>query len=105
MGDFHCRIVALGGNEPLAEIMRNLTARTILISLRYQTAEGALASHRDHCAIAEAVIAGDMARAAELSLAHLGTVEAGLRFPDAQDPLADLRDTLRLDPAPRGGKH
>ncbi|WP_172327246.1 GntR family transcriptional regulator [Mangrovicoccus sp. HB161399] len=105
MGDFHCRIIALGGNDPLAEIMRNLTARTILISLRYQPAEGALASHRDHCGIAGAIIAGDMDRAADLSLAHLEEVEAGLRIPDARDPLEDLRNTLRLDPAPGGQGH
>ncbi|WP_226898375.1 GntR family transcriptional regulator [Mangrovicoccus algicola] len=102
MGDFHCRIIALGGNEPLAEIMRNLTARTILISLRYQPASRALASHRDHCAITGAIAAGEMAEAARLSLAHLDTVAAGIRIPDTADPLAELRNTLRLDPATGG---
>lgn len=102
MGDFHARIVALSGNEPLTEIMRNLTARTILISLCRQSSDDALASHRDHVRIVGAIASGDMAEAARLSVEHLDAVEAGLGRDTAPDPLAALRDTLRLDPAPDG---
>ncbi|WP_138467170.1 GntR family transcriptional regulator [Poseidonocella sp. HB161398] len=102
MGDFHTRIIALSGNEPLEEVMRNLTARTILISLRYQSSAGALASHRDHCDIADAISRGDMDAAAELSLSHLEDVESGLLMQEPADPLVDLRNTLRLDPVQDG---
>lgn len=102
MGDFHVRIAQMVGNEALTDIMRNLTARTILISLRFQSDRNALASHRDHCDIFDALAAGDMARAAQLSFDHLEDVEAGLETDISTDPLDALRQTLRLAPAASG---
>ncbi|WP_330646878.1 GntR family transcriptional regulator [Thioclava sp. FTW29] len=97
MGDFHVRIIAQSGNEALTEIMRDLTARTILISLRYQSSQNALASHDDHVAIHDALCAGRMKDAARLSFEHLEDVEKGLAIDIAPTPLAALRSTLRLD--------
>ncbi|MBT9382953.1 GntR family transcriptional regulator [Pseudooceanicola sp. CBS1P-1] len=103
MGDFHVRIAEASGNRALVELLQTLTARTILISLCYQSERNALASHRDHVEIVDALAAGDMTRAAQLSFDHLEDVEAGLNTDIAPDPLGSLRTTLRLDRAPGEG--
>ncbi|EJT01574.1 GntR family transcriptional regulator [Rhizobium sp. CCGE 510] len=96
MGDFHIRIAELSGNTVLVDILRDLTARTMLISLQYQSDFHARQSHEGHCAIAAALIAGDVAKAAALSIEHLDEVEAGLDLTVRPDPLADLRHSLSL---------
>lgn len=96
MGDFHIRIAELSGNTVLIDILRDLTARTLLISLQYQSDYHARQSHEGHCAIAAAFIAGDFALAAQLSIEHLDEVEAGLDLTVRADPLADLRQSLSL---------
>ncbi|WP_280776691.1 GntR family transcriptional regulator [Rhizobium sp. SG_E_25_P2] len=96
MGDFHIRIAELSGNTVLVDILRDLTARTMLISLQYQSDYHARQSHKGHCGIAAALVAGDFTRAAELSIEHLDEVEAGLDLTVRPDPLADLRHSLSM---------
>lgn len=98
MGDFHIRIAELSGNTILVEILRDLTARTILISLLYQSDFHAMQSHLGHCRIAAAMEEGDFLKAAELSVEHLDEVETGLDLTRRPDPLADLRHSLSLPP-------
>lgn len=95
MGDFHIRIAELAENAVLTEILRDLTARTILISLLYQSEFHAVQSHDGHCLIVEALEEGDAERAAELAIQHLDEVEDGLDLTRQPDPLADLRQTLQ----------
>ncbi|WP_062213336.1 GntR family transcriptional regulator [Aureimonas sp. AU12] len=102
MGDFHIRLAAHFGNPVLADILRDLTARTILISMLYQSEEHAEESHRGHCLIFEAVRAGDREEAASLAVRHLDEVEAGLRLDLTRDPLCDLRRSLDLPLAAPG---
>lgn len=97
MGDFHVRILAQSGNATLVETMRTLAARTNLISLRYQSEHNALASHKDHVEIFEAIARGDMTAAARLSFEHLEDVEAGIMIDTSPDAIALLKNTLRLD--------
>ncbi len=66
------------GNRMLAEILRDLTARTVLISMLYQSTHDATESCAEHAEIVAAVKAGDRARAVELMAEHIGHVEAGL---------------------------
>lgn len=98
MGDFHIRLVDLLRNPVLADILRDLTARTILISMLYQSEEHAEESHRGHRLIVEAIERGDRSEAAALAVRHLDEVEAGLRLDMQADPLADLRRSLDLPP-------
>jgi DNA-binding GntR family transcriptional regulator len=98
MGDFHIRIAELSGNPVLTEILRDLTARTILISMLYQSDFHALQSHLGHCRIADAMESGDFAKAAELSVEHLDEVETGLDLTQRPDPLSELRSSLSLPP-------
>ncbi len=62
MGDFHIRIAELAGNPVLIEILRDLTARTILISMLYQSDFHAMQSHFGHCRIVEAMEKRDFPR-------------------------------------------
>jgi len=98
MGDFHIRIAELSGNAILVEILRDLTARTILISLIYQSEFHAMQSHLGHCRIVAAMEEGDFLKAAELAIEHLDEVETGLDLTRRPDPLADLRHSLSLPP-------
>ncbi|MBX4957433.1 GntR family transcriptional regulator [Rhizobium lentis] len=98
MGDFHIRIAELSGNAIIVDILRDLTARTILISMLYQSEFHAAQSHAGHCRIFEAMQAGDFVRAAELSVEHLDEVEMGLDLTARPDPLSDLRHSLSLPP-------
>jgi DNA-binding GntR family transcriptional regulator len=99
MGDFHIRLAELSDNTVLIELLRDLTARTILISMLYQSDFHAMQSHLGHCAIVEAMEAGDFPKAAELSIEHLEDVEEGLDLTSRPDPLFELRSSLSLPPA------
>ncbi len=94
MGDFHIRLGDIVANPVLSEILRDLTARTILISMLYQSTTHAEESHLGHCRIVEALARGDRLAACGLAIQHLDEVEAGLDLDIAADPLADLRRSL-----------
>lgn len=98
MGDFHIRIAELSGNQVLIDILRDLTARTILISLQCQSDFHARQSHEGHCRIAAALEASDFSAAATLAIEHLDEVETGLDLNARPDPLSDLRHSLSLPP-------
>jgi len=98
MGDFHIRIAELCGNTVLIEILRDLTARTVLISMLYQSDFHAAQSHQGHCRIFEAMVQGDFTRAAELSVEHFDDVETGLDLTMRPDALSELRISLDLPP-------
>lgn len=92
MGDFHIRLAEFLGNPVLERILRDLTARTILISMLSQTPAELEASHRGHRAIAEALAAGDTAAASRLMVEHIDEVEEGLAL---QRPPPDRLEALR----------
>ncbi|GJD48546.1 hypothetical protein OPKNFCMD_1268 [Methylobacterium crusticola] len=96
LGDFHVCLAEAFGNRILADILRDLTARTVLISALYQSGHDATASCDEHAAITDLLAAGDLARAADLMVAHIGHVEAGLTRAKDDDPLLNLRRALRL---------
>ena len=96
LGDFHVCMAEACGHRILADILRDLTARTVLISALYQSTHDAQASCDEHAAIADAIAAEDLRRAAALMTAHIGNVEAGLTKRIDHDPLLDLRQALRL---------
>lgn len=98
LGDFHIRLVEATGNPILIDILRDLTARTTLVSMLYQSNEDAAASHADHCAILDAIEAGDFARAARLMTTHIDDVEKGLDLDVRRASADDLRVLLRTDP-------
>ena len=96
LGDFHVCMVEAFGNRILADILRDLTARTVLISALYQSTGDASKSCDEHERIIDALQAGDLNRAADLMTEHIGNVEAGLTKRIDSDPLLDLRQALQL---------
>lgn len=96
LGDFHVCMADALGNNVLAEILRDLTARTVLISMLYQSSHDASESCNEHEEIVAALEGGDRDRAIELMAAHIGNVEAGLtvRVKPELDPLEELRRAL-----------
>jgi DNA-binding GntR family transcriptional regulator len=102
LGDFHVCMVEAFGNRILADILRDLTARTVLISALYQSTHDATESCDEHEQIIANLAAGDIDRAASLMIAHIGNVEAGLTKRIDRDPLLDLRHALQITPKNAG---
>ena len=83
----------------LADTLRDFTARTTLIAMRYQSSHDAALSCQEHEAIVAALAAGNGARAEALMAEHLANVQAALRLPPDDDPLQQLREALAPLPA------
>ena len=99
LGDFHVCLAECLGNGLLADTLRDFTARTTLIAMRYQSSHDAALSCQDHVAIVAALAQGDSARAEALMAEHLASVQAALRLPADDDPLQRLRQALAPLPA------
>lgn len=97
LGDFHVCLADCLGNALLADILRDLTARTTLIATLYQSTHAAGTSCAEHGEIVAALEAGDIALAVRCLRHHIGSVAEHLdragRLP-ADDPLAPLRAAL-----------
>ena len=80
LGDFHVRMAELTGNEVLAHVLRDLVARSSLITLMYQRAGAAQHSQEEHVELVKAIAARDEKRAVKLMEDHLLHVEESLAF-------------------------
>jgi DNA-binding GntR family transcriptional regulator len=100
LADFHVCLADCLGNPLLAELLRDLTARTTLAATLYQSTHDAQASNAQHAEIVAAIARGDLGEAARLMLAHIGDVEAALD-PQAE-AVPDAREKLRATLAPLG---
>lgn len=94
LGEFHVCLAECVGNPLLAEILRDLTARTTLIATLYQSTHDASRSCAEHALIVEALAAGEVAKATDLVRAHIAEVAAHLGQPQREDPLEQLRSAL-----------
>lgn len=97
LGDFHILLAEATGNPLLVDILRDLTARTILVSMLYQSDSAAAASNEDHAVIFDALAAGDFQRAADLMADHIDAVEHGLDLSVRPDPVDALQALFSLD--------
>jgi DNA-binding GntR family transcriptional regulator len=101
LGDFHVCLAECAGNSLLAEVLRDLTARTTLIATLYQSTHDASQSCREHAAIVAALEAGDHALAMSRMREHLDLVRRHLGDAAVQgDPLSALRRALQPVSAP-----
>jgi DNA-binding GntR family transcriptional regulator len=89
LGDFHVRMAELLGNEVLAHVLRDLVARSSLITLMYQRAGAARHSQEEHVELVKAIAAKDGKRAVKLMEEHLLHVEQSLAF-DRNVPSHDI---------------
>jgi len=96
--DFHVRIAEIIGNAVVTRMIRDLTLRTNLISMLYQTGQEASRSCAEHEAVIRAVNARDADGAARLMAEHLQSVENGLRDRRSVDPVHRLREALIARP-------
>jgi DNA-binding GntR family transcriptional regulator len=95
LGDFHVCLAECAGNSLLADILKDLTARTTLIATLYQSTHAASESCAEHALIVAALEAGDQPRAIALLRSHIGSVAQHLgQDAAADDPLAPLRAAL-----------
>ncbi|MBL8331329.1 MAG: GntR family transcriptional regulator [Rubrivivax sp.] len=95
LGEFHVCFAECTGNALLADILKDLTARTTLIATLYQSNHDAARSCEDHAQIVAALEAGDHALAAQRVRDHILAVSSHLGDPSAaDDPLATLRAAL-----------
>ncbi len=96
LGDFHVCLAECVSGPLLADILRDLTARTTLVATLFQSTHDAALSCADHVAIVDALEAGDAPAAAALMREHIGAVAAALGKPVPQaDPLDPLRQALQ----------
>jgi DNA-binding GntR family transcriptional regulator len=94
LGDFHVCLAESLGNRLLADLLRDLTARTSLVAMHYQSQPDAAQSCAEHVDIVQALDAGDLPLAEHLMAQHLTTWQDKLHPPAAPDPLDRLRSAL-----------
>lgn len=93
LGDFHVELARITGNSVVTEITQNLSARSSLILLVYQSLGSAATSHDEHGEIVQAIEQRDVERAVALAREHIHHVERSLRL-DSLRPLTDLRAAI-----------
>jgi len=96
LADFHVCLAQCLGHRVLADMLRDLTARTTLVATLYQSKHDAGESCADHARIVSALEAGDIAKAEAMMLDHIGNVESALgqSLGGELDARAKLRATL-----------
>jgi DNA-binding GntR family transcriptional regulator len=80
LGDFHILLAQVVGNSVLTEMLRELSARSAVITVLYQSTADAACSSDEHHAFLEAARAGDADTACRLMVEHLEHVEQALDF-------------------------
>ena len=94
-GDFHVCLGDCLSNKVTAGMLRDPTARAALIAVLYQSEQNAAQSCAEHIKIVESLEAGNLTGAERLMSAHLSSWQAKLPMPQADDPLAQLRQALQ----------
>lgn len=98
LADFHVCLAECLGHRVLADMLRDLAARTTLVATLYQSTHDAQESCEDHARIVDAIEQGDFELAATLMLQHIGNVEDALGQSAAT--AEDARERLRASLAP-----
>ena len=94
LGDFHVCLAECLGNSLLADTLRDLTARTALTAMLYQSSHDAVQSCADHVRIVAALEKADFALAEQLMQEHIGSVQTSMKLQATSDPIAQLREAL-----------
>jgi DNA-binding GntR family transcriptional regulator len=90
LGDFHTLLAEVVGNSVLTEMLRELAARSAIITVLYQSTLDAVCSSEEHHAFLRAAKDGDVKKACSLMVEHLGHVEAALNFDETAAPSSGL---------------
>ena len=92
-GEFHTHLAELTGNTVLCDCLAGLVARSTLISALYESLGRSPCSFDEHAQIVDAIEAGDAARATDLMMRHLQSVELKMLDRPARGA-ADLREVF-----------
>src|SRR5690606_3980081 len=71
LAEFHTLLAEVVGNSVLTEMLNELSARSAVITVLYQSQRDAACSSDEHQAFIEAARSGDADRASEIMLQHL----------------------------------
>lgn len=94
-GEFHQRLIALSGNQLLAEFLRELVVRSSLIIATYGAPISVSCRHSDHEQIVDLIEDGQVKEAVEWMHQHLENVENSCIFSDEEETTPDLKQVLR----------
>ncbi|AJG21372.1 MULTISPECIES: GntR family transcriptional regulator [Cupriavidus] len=92
LSDFHIMLADVVGNGVLTGMLQELSLRSAVITMLYQSRRDAACSSDEHRDFIEAARAGDTERAVTLMVEHLNHVEAALHF--EQVPAARSKDLV-----------
>ncbi|OZI32260.1 GntR family transcriptional regulator [Bordetella genomosp. 10] len=90
LADFHLLLAEVAGNTVLTEMLRELSARSSVITAFYQSTMDAVCSSDEHREFLRVAREGDVERACALMVEHLEHVEQALDFEDAPRPRGGL---------------
>lgn len=93
LSDFHILLAEIVGNKVLTEILSELTARSSLITMLYQSDRDAICSADEHAEFIRAAKEGNAELAVKLMLDHLHHVEHALRF--EKPPQTNRKDLVK----------
>jgi DNA-binding GntR family transcriptional regulator len=90
MADFHLLMADVVGNSVLKEMLRELSARSSVITMLYQSTYDAVRSSEEHTAFLQAAKRGDVEGAIALMEEHMAHTESSLRFESPGGRATDL---------------
>ncbi|RXN90599.1 GntR family transcriptional regulator [Achromobacter aloeverae] len=90
LADFHLLLAEVAGNAVLTEMLRELSARSSVITAFYQSSLDAVCSSDQHREFLRAAREGDVERACALMVKHLDHVEHALDFARDSHPPGGL---------------
>lgn len=95
LGDFHVALAEAAGNHTLAELVRELVARSSLIAMLYHSSNDPHCSSDEHAEFLRICKSGDVDAAVGCMTEHLLRIEANLQLEgDAPDRQLDLVKAL-----------
>lgn len=96
MADFHLLMADVVGNNVLKEMLRELSARSSVITMMYQSTLDAVRSSEEHAELLAAAKRGDVEQAIQLMEQHMANTEASLRFEAPSHQGSDLVSALLM---------
>lgn len=94
MADFHLLMADVVGNSVLTEMLNELSARSSVITMMYQSTLDAVRSSEEHRELLSAAKCGDVEKAIALMDQHMANTEASLHFEQPSSPEDDLVSAL-----------
>jgi DNA-binding GntR family transcriptional regulator len=97
-GEFHRRLVGLARNPVMLHYANELVTQSLLMTALYLPPGQTSCASGDHCALIDAVAAGDERKAIRLMQTHLESIEGRLALDRVEAAPSDLAVALRLKP-------